>query len=156
MNAQAITLEGALGNAMQTRREIETEMAGIDSEIRKSIMAGDAAAMTRLQSRKRELPLAYIKASHAERQLADRIHGQARTDAQSALTKATADYEAQREAFEKLQDRHRRELEEAAHALRESETAKGAAQGALIGANNVLVSSQQGCERALGRVAEAF
>jgi hypothetical protein len=155
-SAQAIKFQAALRNAMQSRREIETEFAEIDARIRDAIMNGDDKRMTDLQRRKRELPVAYVTASHAERKLADRIHGEARANAEARLTKATAELEAQKEAFESLQQRHKREYEEAAQALRESEIAKGVAQGDFMGANNTLTGSQEGFKRALGRIAEKF
>jgi hypothetical protein len=156
MSAQAQTLEAALRSAMQSRRGIEAEMATIDSEIKAAIMNGDVAEYQRLTKRKAELPTLYIRASHAERNLADRIHGQARTDAEQSLAKATADHETQASSFVALQERHKREMEDAQAALKQSEDKKNGAQAEFIQANGVLTNSQEGCKRALGRVAEMF
>jgi len=149
-------MEFALRSAMNARRELENEMAAIDGKIREAILAADAATMTTLQARKRELPMAYIKASHAERQLADRIHGQARADAERAFAEARAHHEAQASSLWDLEERHRRELREAEQALVQAENQKNTAQTAFLAANERLTGSQEGCKRALGRVAEKF
>jgi hypothetical protein len=156
MNAQAVSIENALRSAMTERRNLESELATIDGKIRDSILNADAKRMTELQQRKKDLPTLYIRASHHERELSNRIHGQARTDAEQALAEATANHEEEKASFERLQERHRVELEEASRALRESETAKNTAQSGFLKANEALTRSQQGCKAALGRVAGMF
>jgi hypothetical protein len=156
MSAQAITTEAALSKAMAERRSIEAEMAGIDGKIKDAILSGDVAEYQRLTKRKAELPTLYIRVSHSERELSNRIHGQNRADAEQALARALANLAEQKASFESLQQRHKRELEEASDTLRRSEEEAATAQMEFLRANSILTNSQEGCKAALNRIAEAF
>ena len=135
------------------RRELETELAALDDQLRDAINAGDVEAVTRLKARKAELPTLFISASLAE---TNARHEIANAEDEANLKRLHA-AEAERDKLQAALEKRRREIEaemaEMSSQLQQANQRVGEAYSMITTSRDLGAANDAGFQRSLSALA---
>lgn len=139
--------------ARAERRELETELTGIDDQIRNAIAAGNVEELEKLTARKAELPKLFMAASIAESKARHEIFNAEDAVNSEMLQSAEAERDKLKEAITKRRREFEAEMAEMNTRLNEVNQQIGALYATIAAQRNLGSDHEAGFRRSLAKLA---
>lgn len=134
------------------RRELETELAGIDGGIKGAINAGDVSQLAKLTARKLELPGLFIAASMAETTLRNEMQNAEDAEIASRLNTAITERDERKALFEKREREFAQTLAELNRQWLEAEQQVNSLYSEIAGSRNLGADRTAGFKKSLANL----